>query len=150
MPCPLFKLKRIQDQSSFFLTIKSLQNLIQWDCICYNECRLFNEADLRNAEKSSGVCRVGARCTVVSEVLYITLCLLRSKSTEKDLFCLCKGPPCSGSLRCYAKLFSTWAFSWSWAWHDQNSGAQLSETDPYCHSNLASRSLLPKQLAFCN
>lgn len=42
-----------------------------------------------------------------SGVLYITPCLLRSKSTEKDLFCLCKGPPCSGSLRCYAKLFST-------------------------------------------
>lgn len=41
------------------------------------------------------------------EVLYITPCLLRSKSTEKDLFCLCKGPPCSASLRCYAKLFGT-------------------------------------------
>ena len=45
------------------------------------------------------------------EVLHITPCLLRSKSTEKDLFCLCEGPPCSASLRCYAKLFSSFTFS---------------------------------------
>lgn len=46
----------------FFLTIKSLQNLIQWDCTCYNECRLFTGADLRNAEKSARFRRVGAGC----------------------------------------------------------------------------------------
>lgn len=44
---------------------------------------------------------------MVGEVeFYTSPYLLRSKSTERDLFCLCKGPPCSGSLRCHAKLFS--------------------------------------------
>lgn len=52
------------------------------------------------------MCRVGAGRVVGEAEFYTSPYLLRSKSTERDLFCLCKGPPCSGSLRSHAKLFS--------------------------------------------